>query len=71
MCLGAAVMADIPHVVFGTHDAVVHSAQTVAHNPYVRRHIVTYRGGVLEADVHRLMAEFAPDLLRHVTTGVP
>lgn len=69
MCLGAAVMADVPHVVFAAHDVVVYSAQTVAENPYVRRHIATYRGGVLEEEVRRLMAEFDPDLLHYVTTG--
>lgn len=71
LCLGAAVIADVPHIVFGTHDAVVHSARTVADNPYVRRHIDTYRGGVLEEDVHHLMAEFDPAHLRYVMTGIP
>lgn len=69
MCLGAAVMADVPHVVFAAHDAVVHSAQTVADNPYVRRHIATYRGGVLEDEARALIAEFDPALLRYMTTG--
>lgn len=69
MCLGAAVMADVPHVVFAAHDAVVHSAQTVADNPYVRRHIATYRGGVLEDEARTLIAEFDPALLRYMTTG--
>lgn len=69
LCLGAAVMADVPHIVFAAHDAVVHSAQTVAENPYVRRHIATYRGGVLEAEARALFAEFDPELLRYITTG--
>jgi tRNA(adenine34) deaminase len=60
MCLGAAVIADVPHIVFALTDAKVHSAQTVAGNPYVRRHIRTYRGGVLEAEVRALVARFAP-----------
>jgi tRNA(adenine34) deaminase len=69
MCLGAAVMADIPHVVFASHDAVVHSAGTVATNPYVRRHIRTYRGGVLEAEARAIIARFEPDFLRYLIDG--
>lgn len=69
LCLGATVMADVPHIVFAAHDAVVHSAQIVADNPYVRRHITTYRGGVLEAEARALIDEFDPDWLRYLTTG--
>lgn len=69
LCLGAAVMADVPHIVFASHDAVVHSAQTVATNPYVRRHIATYLGGILEADSRALIARFDPELLRYVVAG--
>lgn len=71
MCLGAAVMADVPHIVFAAHDAVVHSARTVFENPYVHRHIATYRGGVLENEARALIAEFDPALLRYMTTGFP
>jgi tRNA(adenine34) deaminase len=69
MCLGAAVMADVPHVAFAVQDAVVHSAHTVETNPYVRRHIRTYRGGVLEAEVRSVIARFDPEWFAYVTTG--
>jgi hypothetical protein len=36
---------------------------TVASNPYVRRHITTYRGGVLAAEAQALIARFAPQML--------
>ena len=49
LCLGAAVMSDIPHIIFALHDNVVHSSQTVETNSYVKRHIKTYCGGILEA----------------------
>jgi tRNA(adenine34) deaminase len=71
LCLGAAVMADVPHVVFALPDALVHSAQMVTTNPYVRRHIRTYRGGVLEAEARTLVARFNPELLAYMTTGQP
>ncbi|MEZ4731324.1 MAG: nucleoside deaminase [Caldilineaceae bacterium] len=70
MCLGATVMADVPHIIFAAHDENVHSRQTVADNPYVRRHIQSYYGGVLEAESQALMARFDPVLLRRTTTGV-
>ena len=31
MCLGAVVMADVPHIIFAAHDGVVQSQQTVLH----------------------------------------
>jgi len=58
MCLGAAVMADVPHIVFAAPDPIVHAAATIAANPYVRRHIKTYLGGILEAEARALVARF-------------
>jgi tRNA(adenine34) deaminase len=66
MCLGAAVMADVPHIVFGSHDAVVDSLLIVETVPYVRRHIRTYHGGVLEAEIRALISRYDPDWLRYV-----
>jgi tRNA(adenine34) deaminase len=63
MCLGAVVMADVPHIIFAAHDAVVYSQHTVTHNPYVRRHIYSYHGGVLEAESRALIARFNPTML--------
>ena len=60
MCLGATVMADVPHIVFASHDAVAGSRQIVETVPYVRRHIVTYLGGVLEDEARALMARLHP-----------
>jgi hypothetical protein len=56
-------MADVPHVVFAAADPARHSGQIVASNPYVRRHMKTYRGGVLEAEARALIARFAPEML--------
>lgn len=66
MCLGAAVMADVPHIVFGSHDTGVDSRLIVETVPYVRRHIRTYLGGVLEADIRELISRYDPDWLRCV-----
>jgi tRNA(adenine34) deaminase len=67
MCLGATVMADVPHIVFGAHDAVVDSRLMVETVPYVRRHIRTYLGGVLEAEIRELITRYDPDWLRYIT----
>lgn len=69
MCLGAAVMADVPHVVFACHDAVAGVGQIVDRIPYVRRHIATYRGGVLEEEARTLMARYDPRWLEYVLGG--
>ena len=69
MCLGATVMADVPHIIFASHDAVVHSAETVANNPYVRRHIKTYLGGILESEARAVVGRFDAELLEYVVAG--
>ena len=70
LCLGAAVMADIPHIIFALQDKVVHSAQTLEHNPYVHRHIKSYYGGVLAEESAAIFARYDPNTLRYIQTGV-
>ncbi len=57
MCLGAVVMADVPHVVFAAHDprAAIPAALKI---PYVARHVATYRGGVLQDEAHALIRRY-------------
>jgi len=62
-------MADIPHIVFGLHDKVVQSQKMLNANPYVRRHIRSYHGGVLETQSHQLFAWYAPAALEYILTG--
>ncbi len=69
LCLGAAVMADIPHIVFGLHDKNVCSALTVETNPYVRRHIRSYYGGVLESEAMAILSRYDPRSLREIQTA--
>ena len=60
LCLGAVVMADVPHIIFAKHDQVVHSKLSVETNPYLRRHIKSYFGGVLEKESTQLLAQYRP-----------
>jgi tRNA(adenine34) deaminase len=69
LCLGAAVMADIPHIIYGLHDANVKSELTLESNPYIRRHIKSYYGGVLEQESMALMEKYAPNDLKYIQTG--
>jgi tRNA(adenine34) deaminase len=69
LCLGAAVMADIPHIVFGLHDKNVCSSLTVETNPYVRRHIKSYYGGVLENESVFLFKKYDPKALQWILTA--
>jgi len=59
MCIGAAVMADVPHVVFSVEDRFVQTPQIVE-VPYMRSHIQTYRGGVLAAETLALIERLHP-----------
>jgi tRNA(adenine34) deaminase len=64
MCLGALVMADVPHDVFAAHDRGGGiGAQVIETVPYVRRHIRTFEGGVLERESLDLIARYDPELL--------
>jgi tRNA(Arg) A34 adenosine deaminase TadA len=78
-CLGAAVMADVPHVVFAHPDPAVQSAQIIERVPYVTSHIETYRGGVLRDESRALFERYEPRMLawlddrvvRHRQTQAP
>jgi tRNA(adenine34) deaminase len=69
MCLGAAVMADIPHIVYALPDRNVQSARTLEHNPYVRRHVRSYTGGVLADESAAVFARYNPQALAYIQTG--
>jgi tRNA(adenine34) deaminase len=69
MCLGAVVMADVPHVIYALHDSVVKSKLTLEANPYVRRHIRSYFGGVLEDESAQIFGKYRPKELRYIQTG--
>lgn len=69
MCLGAAVMADVPHIIYALNDAVVHSKKTLEANPYVRRHIKSYFGGVLEDESAQIIGKYRPRDLKYIQTG--
>ena len=65
MCLGALVMADVPHVLFAAHDANagVHQMRDIE---YVGRHIRTYEGGILEQESLSVIARYDERLLRYI-----
>jgi tRNA(adenine34) deaminase len=63
LCLGAAVMADVPHIVFAHPDPAVQSAQIIERVPYVAAHIETYVGGVLREESPALFERYEPRML--------
>lgn len=63
LCLGAAVMADVPHIVFAHEDPAVQSAEMIEHVPYISSHIDTYRGGVLRDESRALFERYEPRML--------
>lgn len=69
MCLGAVVMADVPHVIYALNDAVVQSKITLESNPYIRRHIKSYFGGVLEDESAKVIGKYNPKILKYMQTG--
>ena len=69
MCLGAAVMADVPHIIYALHDQIIHSKLSIETNPYIRRHIKSYFGGVLEQDSVQIIGKYNPRALQYIQTG--
>src|SRR5947207_14627203 len=61
--LGAAVMADVPHIVFAHPDPAVQLAQIVEGIPYVAAHFEPYRGGVLRDESRALFERYEPRML--------
>jgi tRNA(adenine34) deaminase len=70
LCLGAAVMADVPHIVFAHEDPAVQSRQIVERVEYVRNHIDAYVGGVLREESRALLARYEPRLIRYLDDQV-
>jgi len=71
LCLGATVMADVPHIVFALADATAGVPEIVHSVPYVRRHIETYNGGLPGSESRALIARYQPGLLRHIDPDGP
>lgn len=65
MCLGALVMADVPHVVFAAHDANAGMRQ-MTDIDYIARHIRTYEGGILEQESLDLIGRYDRRLLTYI-----
>ena len=70
MCLGAVVMADVPHIIYALNDVVVHSKVSIETNPYIRRHIKSYLGGVMEGESVRIIEKYNPQQLKYIQTGL-
>ncbi|MEW6717807.1 MAG: nucleoside deaminase [Chloroflexota bacterium] len=70
MCLGAIVMSDIDHVVYALADNWI-KPREMMDMMYVRRHIKTYLGGVLEDESAELWEMANPSELRLLQGGDP
>ena len=68
MCLGAAVMADIPHIIYSLHDQNVQSGLTVTSHPYIQRHIKSYYGGVLAEASKAIFEKYDPKTSNYILT---
>jgi tRNA(adenine34) deaminase len=70
LCLCAAVMADVPHIVFAHPDPAVQSAKIIERVPYVALHIDTYLGGVLRDESRALFERYEPRMLGYLDDQV-
>jgi tRNA(adenine34) deaminase len=68
MCLGAAVMSDILGIVFAMPDNWILPGRMLELE-YVRRHIKSYVGGVLETECAALWLKHDPTMLMMIQNG--
>jgi tRNA(adenine34) deaminase len=69
MCLGAIVMSDaVNHVVFALADRWIDPSPLLM-LPHVRRHILSYLGGVLEQESASLWQQCRPEELIQIRNG--
>ena len=54
MCLGAIIMLNLRHVVYGAPDPNAGASPMIEHVPYVRQRSYQYLGGVLEEECLQL-----------------
>jgi tRNA(adenine34) deaminase len=59
MCLGAIVMANLRHVIWGTRDHRAGGSPIVETCEYVRSHLDTWLGGILEEECLALVRRFS------------
>ena len=65
LCLGATVMMDIEHVVYALDDRLA-GAREMLEIPYVRRHVRSYVGGMLAAEVAEVTGRHSRDFLETI-----
>jgi tRNA(adenine34) deaminase len=70
LCLGAAVMADVPHIVFAHEDPAVQSGLIRERVPYVAQHIDSYVGGILRDESRALFERYEPRLIPYLDDEV-
>lgn len=59
-------MADVPHIVFAARDNGV-DARKIAQVPYVKRHLRTFLGGVLESESRAVIKRHNPEMLNYIS----
>jgi cystathionine beta-synthase len=70
LCVGAAVMADMPHIVFAHPDPAVQASEIIERVPYVGSHIDTYLGGVLRDESRALFERYEPKMVAYLDDEV-
>lgn len=59
MCLGAIVMCDIKHIVFGIDDNWIKPHLALENTPHIRKRVRRYVGGILEDECGEIYRRFS------------
>ena len=66
MCLSTITLANIRNVVFAVEDKYMDMAHFIESNPYIKKRLHNYLGGVLSARIHKNIEEHTHLLWRRL-----
>jgi tRNA(adenine34) deaminase len=69
MCLSSITLANIRNVVFAVEDKYMDMAQFIESNPYIKKRLHNYLGGVLKAESTKILKTYSPFMAEVVLNG--
>lgn len=69
MCLSTLVLANIRHVVFAVEDKYMDMVHFVDTNPYIKKRLHTYQGGILAEESIHILKTYSPFMAEVVLNG--
>lgn len=62
MCLPTIIMANICHVFYGVTDTYMNMRSFIENNPYIKKRLQTYKGGIMEKESETLIRKYSSSM---------